>query len=1252
MPTLTNTDQELNLDTSLIDASSLVQPTPEDFANLMREQGLTALADAYSPPPSPKPFVDGFGNTLADVGASALGGITTAIEDLNELAHSAGDYLIDRPMDYIFQRLFNRRFDLFDDNPDYAGKLTPEKLKPKTQLGQLAQQMVAFGARLFALNMIGAGLASKYPEALTALELKAPEGFSALSNPLNPTLTTVPAQIQSTLGGDILAGAAENFTQALPTAGALPQTTSQALLEGTMKGVVTGFLGDFTRHPKETLIDPEDPLIDAPWYKETLAQFLNSDPTDPDVQKRFKNALSMVVPNAVTSFFMTAISHYWMLHKADTAAKKREAARIIEEQYGKIKAQEQEVPLVDREQALKDTVNNFKERTDAGYKVSRGAMYAPKSEGTRLNANNLSDPANKLVKGYDGYVRVLEEARKESWGDATMTALSETELKTQAESFFKNDPFVWRLYEEIGREGREAGLKLAKSEIKLANILQTKIAPDVLDAFHALDDVMTTPGGDVAAAYDNLLDHLTVLVRAQTELVGVRGWAGRALRLAGQPSRFSQPFIDFEPFMAVSGGKDNLKDVLAKNMDPAKIRDLLASFEAATNVYHDGRAITWVANQVKQVVNGTPPMSFWDAIKDIERSYTYFSMLSGPRTHVGNFLGNLVKVFGTDVSDLYFSRIKSEGVEGAADAVAAYWGGLKRGFDTGFKVLRAAWKYDTSVLSPQDGMKFPGNPMLGGDDANLFARIMKMPGKLLNAGDELFKQAAYRGQVELQIHDYMKSAEARAFLGANPSKEAINTFKEAIVDKFYGSLFIDKNTAISGATATGFRDATGILNAEKALQGALKSTWNNTPYEDATFRALRSISKIPGGHHLIPFTKTVYNIGKDALIEHNPLGIIRLLGATDDPAAQAKIMGQFWTSVALWSGIYGLYESGLINGGGPSNRTARQLWLEQGNVPYSIKTPVGNISLANLDPVAAPIIMIADMFGKIDEIDPSTGRDKSNYIVSAFNALTQYATNRTWLKSVGDFFDVFSDEGTAGQKIGRFIRRNAAGSYIPSFLATTSQMIDPYTHEAQDFTAPFTHRIPLLSEEINPPKVSWLTGELITGQYGDSWMATALTAPFFQRKFHNEEHDIVYENLIRSNVDRAPTRTMRNGLSLNDYDYSQLCKLVGTVRINGQTLYEALRSKFSQGSWETAYGIDPSETSLAKPKEAWITKTVNRYKKAAEKEFLRRNPNAKKYLDLWDYENDLYKKGRIQQMNLPAYDSEEDYSQYQSISSF
>lgn len=1185
------------------------------IAQQLREAGFTDLADTMSPPEQPLPMVDGFTGTMNDVLTAIPAGVLGAVEDLSETVQSIGDFAVDGGLSF----LLGRKVDLFDDNPNYEGALTPDILKPTTKVGQAARYFMKTGVKLWALNFIGAGLTGTFPNA-----------------------------IKFVTGSTMLPATGMNMFGASEAA-----TTAQILAKGTAKGVVTGFMTDFTRHPNETIIDPDDPIINAEWFKD-LAQYLNSDPNDPDAIKRFRQAVAWIAPNAVISFFMTGAGHMWNLHKAKTAAERAALREKILQDADNIGKEAQKVPEIDKEQQIKDILKEHKRNVQDGVKINRGEFSNPE---TRLNPRHLSDPASSMVEANDIYVRYLENqangGKSTLWGDVPLTEAAKADLTQQAQNMLAVDKNLHALYTRLAENGIEAGKTLTMSEIELANILQTKISPAVRQSFFKMKDVIDM-GGDVTAASEEFLDSLAVLVRAQHQLVGVRGWAGRALRAAGRLSRFENPFTDLDAFISASNPDDGIKELIKSNMNVQQIYDLGASFAAAQDVYRDGRAVTWIANQVKDTLRGQQPLDFWDSIKELERNYTYFSMLSGPRTHVGNFLGNTVKVFGTDTTDLWFARAKQFGIDEANEATSAYFGGLKRGLKTGFKVVRAAWKYDSSVLAPDEGMKV-GTEMLNGD-GGLLRKIMAVPGKLLNASDEVFKQAAYRGQVELQIHDFMKTAEAQAILGANPSKETIEMFKEALVDKFYGSLFINKNAAVMGATASGFKDATGILDSAKALEGALKSTWNNRPYQDAAFRVLQGISRMPGGHHLMPFTKTVYNIGKDALVEHSPLALFRLFGkaAKSDPAVAAKIWGQICTTVLMYSSVYAAYQGGLITGGGPSGKTAKALWQEEGNVPYSIKTPAGWVSLANLDPVAAPLIMLTDSLEKMDEVDPKTGRVNSNLFISAINAFTNYATNRTWLKSVADLFDVLDGDGNTADKIGRYIRKNAAGSYIPSFLATTKQMIDPYTHETQDMSGPFLNRLPFLGVEENPPKVSWLTGELIKGPYGDGGVETFLSAPFFQRKFNREERDLVFANMLKSKVERAPSRTLESGLTLNDYDYTQYCKIMGTIRIGGKTLYEALESRFTSARWESGgYGIDPDEYSLAKPKESEITKIVNKYKKAAEKEFLRTNPNAKRYLDLWMHEAKLFQKGKIQSMTMEPFDSDVDYfdSKYDAVMS-
>ena len=1254
-------------------------PTPTAVSNdtlqILRDAGQGEVADALMPQPEPKPpmpFTDGLRGTLGDIASSAVGGLTTAVEDLGEIATNVADFLVDKTLGGPFEYLTGHKIDFFDDNPNYAGMLTPDNLKPRTQLGLMAQSMVNFGTRILAMNIVGAGLAKEFPEALdivTSMFSRTPEAlnipdlgtFAAPVGLLDATRTAVPLVTRADLG---LAGEGFMRTETAPVGPLLstnttgPMSTAQSLLNKTLDGVITGALGDFTKHPKETLIDPDDPLINQPWYKETLAELFNSDPDDPQTVKRAKNMLAWVVPNAVTSFLMAGLSEWRQLRKAKSEAERLQIAKVIRDRTESIKNAEHAVPDVDREQITKDTVKAFKDKVDKGYKINRGELSPPR---TRLTPDDLAAPASKTVKHLDWAVRFRENARNLKYGDEEVKRLATEDGNNLVTSMAQANPDTRNLIRAMGFEGRTAGLELTESEINLATVIHKKLTPDLIAAYNRFHDLTRVKGADLTDAYNNLIDHITVMVEGQEELLGVGGWAGRALRVMRELGKLGNSDIDLSNFVTTIPDHDTLRQTIMKNFPANMIDDLGAAFTGAVDTYNDGRAVSWLASTVKNAINGKgTPMTFKEMMLDMEKSWTYMSMLSGPATHTANTVGNVIKVFVTDPMDLYFSRLAPTinplatgdhwNLSEANEATAAYYGGLFRGFKTGLRTMRAAWKYDTSILSPQTGMKFDNgetfkyNPLFGGPDGNLLKKIVDAPGSLLNMEDELFKQAAYRGQIELQIHDFMKTAEAQAILGANPSANTLREFKDAIVDKYYGSLFIDKDNAIKGATATGFRDATGILDANKALEGALQSTWNNTPQNDAAFQAIKWIRNIPGGHHLMPFTKTVYNIGHDALIDHNPLGIIRLLTnpmVQASPELQAKVIGQFNTSLFLWGGTYLLYRGGYITGGGPTNRTARQLWLEEGNVPYSFM----GVGIGNLDPIAAPLVMLADTFDHAEEITPSTGQ-QNGAVAAGFNALVDYATNRTWLRSVGDLFRVLDqDPKTAGEGILRYIRQNLSGAYIPSFFATTRRIIDPYTRETRDTDAPFTNRLPILDDEITPPKVSWLTGELIRSRYGDSIGERALNATTFIRKHDREESDIVFDNMVKSNVERQPSHKLRCGVTLNDEDYARYCRLIGTTKLFGKTLYQTLESKFKTRAWEAQYGIDPTDKSLSRKKETWITKQVNRYKKAAEQQFLRENPNAMHWMKEHTRQQKLYQAGRIQQIDeeFITYDSSKDY---------
>jgi hypothetical protein len=162
---------------------------------------------------------------------------------------------------------------------------------------------------------------------------------------------------------------------------------------------------------------------------------------------------------------------------------------------------------------------------------------------------------------------------------------------------------------------------------------------------------------------------------------------------------------------------------------------------------------------------------------------------------------------------------------------------------------------------------------------------------------------------------------------------------------------------------------------------------------------------------------------------------------------------------AVWGGLVGMANAGVITGGGPTNYAERQNLIARGWRPYSIKIADAYIPLQRIEPLGTVLGMAGDAveFGSSD--------DKTS---KAIAIVKDNMTDKAFLYGLESFAKAFANP----EQFGSTYYRQMSGSIVPTFFAKAAQAFDPYQRIQEPFGAEtgipdaMAYRVPFVSRAL------------------------------------------------------------------------------------------------------------------------------------------------------------------------------------------
>jgi hypothetical protein len=218
-------------------------------------------------------------------------------------------------------------------------------------------------------------------------------------------------------------------------------------------------------------------------------------------------------------------------------------------------------------------------------------------------------------------------------------------------------------------------------------------------------------------------------------------------------------------------------------------------------------------------------------------------------------------------------------------------------------------------------------------------------------------------------------------------------------------------------------------------------------------------------------------------------------------------------------------------------------------------------------------------------------------------AVSRNITSKTYLRGLVDVINAFNEPERKAQ----YWANNFVSSWVPfsSGMTMMRNGVDPNMREVWSVVDAIKNRIPGYSDNL-PARHDWLTGEPIS--YGGAFSRTVNPFTVWQDK-----NDPVLDELVRlGHGFTAPPKKLSSGggeVELDSSQYSEFCRLHGTVRIGRYTLHERLEKLMKSNAYDiNRERYADSSDEYTSRRVVMVRKWITAYRKVAQRELLDNHP--------------------------------------------
>jgi len=455
-----------------------------------------------------------------------------------------------------------------------------------------------------------------------------------------------------------------------------------------------------------------------------------------------------------------------------------------------------------------------------------------------------------------------------------------------------------------------------------------------------------------------------------------------------------------------------------------------------------------------EVVNNLAHVSRDFTFGDRVGALWYFAMLSSPKTHIRNIVGNTLTALGRPAEsaaaagwDPIARRLLGE--EGPRQRYLGEAGheafgmaaALPEGVRQGWRSLHEGWVPERAGEYEQ----FSREPFRG-----TAGEVAGYPGRALQAEDTFFRAVNEGGSLHALAY---RMAKQQGLSGSELADEIARLIKTPTEDML-------KSVRDEGSY--------------RVFQNESKfAAWLNQGRE-----------RVPLLRYLFPFTRTPINIAKYAG-ERSPLGFAKVLWDFRNEASRADLrkagsgalsdrLGRASIGSATWGGLFMYAMHDNLTGAAPSDPTERDAFYRQGKQPYSFRVPGTDnwISYQAASPFSMLFSTAADTAAAVQK-GQLEGADAQAIGAAMGVAIAHAMVDQQWTQGFSDALDVFGagGPGTADpQRVATWIGKQAGG-VVPAVLRDSARMVDNVVRDPSNPVESVLANVPFASQNV-PAKLS------------------------------------------------------------------------------------------------------------------------------------------------------------------------------------
>lgn len=727
-----------------------------------------------------------------------------------------------------------------------------------------------------------------------------------------------------------------------------------------------------------------------------------------------------------------------------------------------------------------------------------------------------------------------------------------------------------------------------------------------------------------------LVDLMQMHVELQANVKGLQTSAARATA-AGRIATTDALKVDSLDSLAVFGGSERVrmlaKQLRAANDDAARSKLIKKAVERK-----------WL-----RVLN----------------EYWINSILSGYTTHALNMTSNTINLLARPAERGIGAALRLDGKETAkalktyvymasymkdALTMAAKAGYNHRAIiDNSAKVDSMQGQRTTRALSAE---ALGVQNKAGATVVDLLGKITTMPSRALGTEDEFFKQLAFRSNLRanvvvdagnMSIKDIQK-------MGYGSRQEFIDReFEKAFETKIsaeerWQEMVLTGKVADDPKVKEKFINETiGAANqrsayAQKALEEARQTTFTNPLQKGTMSHGFQEYAnRHPVLRQIVPFIQTPMNIMYNAWDRTPLLNLMREeykeALRSPDPEIRSQAVGKMVVGTSIYASLTYLAMEGRITGGGPTDPKLAALYRNSKNwQPYSINVGTPDnpkwISYQRMDPWTTAFGVVGDVSEMI-EMGQMADNDAADIMSMAIAAIGNNIVSKTYLQGISDVVNIMNSKDRPWEVEGFLKRRTASLLPFSSLTGQVNNAFDDNLREVRTYLDQFRKQTGIARSSL-PLKYDWISGQpLETPETMLGYIQVKSMKP------EDKNIAVINTEMQKLNYKFAGADRKIGGITLTPEQYQRWNQLIGTTKVSGKTLSEALVKEINK----SRYRKDDDDYNLVMSREShrvqMLNRQISRYRDRAKRLLYKEFPELKQQVREYDRYVDKSQRGKV-----------------------